>query len=207
MLYNKYNFIIHDFCDKSEIRPEISGVFVSPKESVATNSFILAKVSKSIGELNDYPIIPNKGKPLSNFQSFIIPKDKAKEVADMIKKNKKNEGLPILNNAIVMSVKNNMAEIGITDLNSYNSVQTRVIEGKYPEYNEIVAEKGRFNEIEVNPEFLLKIAKFYKEFGEKENIKSIKIKVPFEKDAPIRFFAKNNEGQTAVVLLMPLKSN
>ena len=202
MLYNKYNFKINTFCGDNT-RPEISGVFVSPNKTVATDSFTLIEISSVKGNIKDFPTMPNK-KALSNFPSFILPKEKAGDVVKLFD-GKKNITLPIIENAVVSKRDKHTAEIGKTDLESYNSVMSKVIDGVYPQYEDLLVERGRFIEVNLNPKFLTKIALFLGEFVGSNRTPEIKVKIPIKKDEPVRFYAKNEHGQEAKVILMPIK--
>ena len=162
---NKFNFLIHTFCAKDLSKPEISGIFVSPKETCATNAFIIARVSspKDI-DINDYPVIPNRAKPMSNFSSFILAKEKAKSIVSIFNSQKDSDTLPILNNAVIVRNDKERVEIGKTDLESYDSVMSRKVGGQFPKYNELFEENGKFVEIEVNKKFLKSIIDFYINF-------------------------------------------
>ena len=87
MFFNAHNFNLKDFVSKSDIRPEITGVFVSPMHTMATDSYKLIKVEAVKGfDPKEYPVIPNKPKPMSNFKPFILPVEKATELYKMFKK-------------------------------------------------------------------------------------------------------------------------
>jgi len=203
MIFNRFNFLIEKFCAKNSIKPELSGVFISPKETCATDSYILTLVRNSGIDVKKFPAMPNK-KILTNFKAFILPQEKAKEVVKMCKPNKNN---PILENAVITHRNNETAEISTTDLTSVNSVMSRIIQGKFPEYNDLLVERGKFLEVEVNPKYLKKIAEFFSEFCETTD--GVLIKIPYEKNMAIRFEAhRKMEGsiQEATSLLMPIKS-
>lgn len=211
MLYNKFNFTIRDFCASSSSRPELTGVFITPNKTISTDSFILAEVENVKTDIAGFPEMPNKPKPMTNFQSFILPKDKASDVIKLFKGS--NSTIPIVNNAVVLKRDKEMVEIAKTDLESVDSIMSRVIDGQYPNTNDILVERGKYVSINVNAGFLKKIAGFLSDFTSRNRLKEITIKVPFnnvwEKDkfmSPIRFFAKNDDtGQKARILLMPIK--
>ena len=204
MFYNKYNFRIKDFTGENTARPEIGGILIKPKESVATDSFMLIRVD-SVKSTDEYPTLPDGKSPRKEFEEFILPRKSAESVLKLF-----NGGnsmtLPILNNAVVIKRKEDNVEIGKTDLEIFNSVNSRTIQGKFPAYNDLFQEKGKYIEICVNPEFLKKIATFYSEFCD-ERSAGLKIKVPVEPDGIIRFQGKRKEiGQKAETLLMPIRS-
>jgi len=204
-MLNKYNFLIHTFCDKSNSRPEISGLFISPKETCATDNYKIIKVDTPRFDLKDYPIIPNKPKPLSNFKSFILPKEQAKAVLNIFNSQKENDVLPILDNAVVIKDNKKSIEIGKTNIESFNSITSPKIGGEFPKYQDLFVERGKFIEITVNPKFLKEIADFYNNFIDTDT-KEIKIKVPLKENSPIRFEGQRQSKQKAKAVLMPIQN-
>lgn len=203
---NKFNFLIHTFCGKQMTRPEIGGIFVSPKETCATDSFKIIKVStpKNL-DVNDYPVIPNRPKPISNFKSFILSREKAKSIVSIFSSQKDSESLPLLNNAVIVRNDKERVEIGKTDLESYDSVMSRKLEGEFPNYNKMFVENGKFIEIDVNQKFLKEVVDFYVNFVDSPT-GGVKIKIPIKGGEAIRFYAKRKDGQETNALLMPIKS-
>lgn len=201
-LFNKSNFNITDFCAKSSTRPELEGIFVQPTKTIATNSFILIEVSTLKGlDINEFPAIPNKPKPKTNFKPFILSSNEAQK---LIKPLSKKQDIPILENAVILQSQDDFVEIGTTDLQSYNGIYCKPIQGEFPQVNDILVERGKFVEINVNPEYLVKIGKFYSQFL--KGTKTLKIKVPVNPNEPIRFYGKT-ENQDATALLMPIKAD
>jgi len=207
MLLNKYNFKISKFCGNSSRNPEITGVFINSKgESVATDSFKLIKVSAEKGfKEEDYPIIQNE-ESTKNFKSFIIPKEQANEIAGLFRK--ENKDLPILNNAIVLKETEDIIEIGKIDneLQGFNKIIARKIQGQYPEYQKLYEEKGKYIEIIANPKLLKEIIDFYSQFCDTSTPK-LRIKISKNDIDPIRFSAKRQSGQEAEALLMKIQNN
>jgi len=204
MFLNKYNFLVEKFALKDSSRIELTGIFVSPKETCATDGVKMIKVDTPKNfKLDDYPKIPNKPKPLTNFKSFILPKEKAKDILNLFKTREKDLALPILNNAIIVRNDKTGVEIGMTDLKSWNSIFSQRIEGEYPRYKDLFVERGNFIEIEVDVKFLKDIIDFYTAFQDKTHLK---IKVPTKPNEPIRFEMTRRDEQQAKALLMPIKS-
>jgi len=201
MLYNKDNFAIKNFTSESENRPEIAGIFVTQKETVATDSYVLARVSVENSNIQDFPEIPNKRIP-RGFSSFILPADKAGDVTKIF--NKPNQNLPILDYAVISMKKDDMVEIGTTDLESYKSVMGKITEGKFPDYKQISVKKGKYNSITVNAKYLAKIASFLSSFVDQKT--DVTIDFPVDPEKPLFFNAKKTTGQVAEVILMPIRT-
>lgn len=200
-MFNKQNFIIKDFCAKNSVRPELNGIFVEPNRTTATDSVCLLSVSKPKASIADYPKVPDKPAPLENFKPFILPSQDAEII---LKTLPKKASLPILEHAVIYKTTPETAEIGITDLQSNQTITPKVIQGEYPKFQDIMVERGGFTEILINPEFLQKIGKFFSQFT--DGYKGITMKIPKEPDTPIRFYAKT-EMQEATAILMPIKNS
>lgn len=201
MFFNKYNFLLKDFTSRNDIKPEISGIFITSQKTVATDGFMLVMVDSVKASKDDYPIIPNKPTPRSDFKPFILPTNKAKDILKFF--GSQNSDLPILDNAVVMARDKERVEIGKTDLESYNSVTSNIIEGRFPDYNQLFVEKGKYIEVHLDPAFLKKIATFFKDFIGSGN--PIKIRIPLNQEfGAVKFSGERKEtGQKAQALLMP----
>ena len=196
MIYNKKNFSIANFCGKNQARPELAGIFVEADKTTSTDGFILIQVSTPKGDIADFPTLPSGQKPKSNFQPFILPAGKAKEIESNIPA---KMSLPILNHAVIISQKAGIVEIATTDLEGAKITQTRTIEGKYPEFQPFLKEKGKYIEVLLNPAYLEKIANFFKGFSESQ---TITMKVPYDDKSPLHFISENPD-QSAHAVLMP----
>lgn len=200
--YNKYNFLLKDFTGNNSHKPVLDGVFITPQKTMATDSFCLLMVDSVKADPDDYPIIPNKPKMKRDFKPFILPSREAGNVFKLFNGN--SSSLPILDNAVVMLRDKQQVEIGRTNLSSYNSVMSKMIEGRFPDIKGILVERGKYVEIEVNSNFLKKIAGFFSTFT--DGRQEVKIRIPVKGQAPIIFTGERKEtGQKAKALLMPLQ--
>lgn len=200
-LFNKHNFQIADFCAKESSRAELNGIFIEPQRTTATDSFTLISVSTPTGfKIDNYPSMPNKPTPKENFKPFILPAEDGKALTKLLSR---KVSVPILENAVILRSDNETAEIGATDLQSFQSITPKIIQGEFPKFNDILVERGSFIEISVNPAYLVKIGQFFSKFLID---KTLKIKIPKEVDRPIFFYGKT-EKQSVVAVLMPVKSS
>jgi len=205
MLINKYNLKITNFCSKNTYKPEINGIYFSEKESIATDGFSLIKVQIPELSLDDYPILPNE-KIVKNPKSFILPIEEAIKISKNLPKKKTK--LPILENAVILKQEKDFIEIGSTDLSSVNKTRSYLIEGKYPDYKQVLIKKGKHISITLNVKFLKRIVDFLNEFN-LSNVgpeNQVKIEIPVNKNQPIFFYGKNKDtGQKCEAVLMPIK--
>lgn len=205
-MLNKYNLIVKNFtADKGSIRPELSGIYISPKETVATDSFMLVRVQTPKVDINEFPVVQKGKKPLKKFEPFILPQGEAEKLLKLIPT---DPTLPILNNVALMKQTKKIVKFATSDLQGTSFLESRVIEGDYPNYKEILPKKGRHINITINSQFLKKIALFANEFMQGYSHSEIELECPVEKNAPLRFICKRgkeDEEQKAEILLMPIK--
>ena len=202
--YNKYNFLINEFTSDDTNKPEITGVYITHSCTVATDSYVLIEVESVKGNSKDFPQTKDK-KIQTDWQSFILPAEKAKDALKLFKK--PNRIMPILDNAVVLKRKKEETEMGTTDLETFNVITSKIIQGRYPNYrtivNEIEKDKG-YKSIYANANFLKKIAVFLNKFC--DGIKEVEIQFPDDPDKPIVFHGKNGETkQNAKIILMPMR--
>ena len=111
-MFNKFNFLISKISAKSNSRPEISGVFVEPSNTVATDSFRLIEVSNVDDGQNQ------------NFKPFIL----------------ESKGVEALLKAELFKIKDQTdGAVGFGD--EKQSVAVLKISGEYPKYKDIMQEK------------------------------------------------------------------
>ncbi|MHA1329594.1 MAG: hypothetical protein ACTSR2_00820 [Candidatus Hodarchaeales archaeon] len=168
------------------------------KESVATDGFSLIRVQTP--SESEFPV--QDGKAMKNFNPFILPKEEAEKI---LKNLPSKASLPILENFVVLNQNQGSVEFGITDLDVFLRMKSRTIEGEYPGYGEILTRKGRHIRISVDKKFLKRIVDFFNDFVDSK-VNEVILEIPVEPENPIRFIGERNEtGQKAEALLMPLK--
>lgn len=199
-MLNKYNLLTHKFTSKSQSRVELTGIYVSPKEVCATDSYMLIRVQNPKFNPKDYPLIEGeKTKILTNFKPFILPKEEAIKVLSNLPKSKQ---LSILNNAVILKQEKDFVEFGMTDLSSFNKVKSRTIVGTFPEYKSFLVKKGRHIKITLNPKLLKTIIEFFSQFSNE-----ITLEIPVKKEKPIYFEGESKEtNQKGQAILMPIKT-
>jgi len=202
MLYNKYNFSIAKF-GGNENRPELNGVFITPSETIATDGFRMIRVKSIKKDLGDYPQLPAGKTPKTNFQPFILNKKTALKIASELAKIKEAT-LPILENAVITRAKQESVEITFTDLETIQSIMARPVEGKYPNYKEII-NKREGRKIVLDTKLLKDIVDFFNDFT---THKRIELYIPKDNYKPIFFTGTreiNDTEQRADAVLMPIK--
>jgi DNA polymerase-3 subunit beta len=164
---------IVDIASPSQSRPEISGIYFTFSKNiikiVATDSFRLAEKSITLE------------KPVKKDISFILPQKPAREIINILNE---KEGKA----KIYFSTNQAMFELPMRD-GSHPEAQiiSRLIEGEYPNYEEIIPKKFKTHIVLKRDEFLsqIKIASLFS-----GKINEIKITVDPEKKK-VEIFAKD----------------
>lgn len=168
-----------DITSSSQTRPEISGIYLIFSKNlikiVATDSFRLAEKNIALD------------KNIKNEIAFILPQKPAKEIINTLSE---KEGVL----KIYFSPSQTMFEFPMKEVNHPQvQITSRLIEGEYPNYEEIIPKKFKTQIIIKRDEFLNQI-KAAALFSGKIN--EIKIKVN-PKNKEIKIFAKDpNIGES-----------
>ena len=143
LFLNGLNQIV-DIATPSTTRPEISGIYLLFKEEtitlVATDSF----------RLSEKKIIFKNNQKLKNNYSLIIPQKTAKEIINIFKDEEKIN-IYFSNNQIMF--ESNLKEINHPKI----QLISRLIEGEYPNYQEIIPKKYKTKIILKKDEFINQI--------------------------------------------------
>jgi len=202
-MLSKENLKIIDFSGKEgESREEMTGLYISPKETCATDGFVLVRVQTSRFEQGEIPKFEER-KSCFDFKPFILPKEETEKLLRIFPKSPQ---FPVLEHIFLLKQTPNLIEFGLTDLNSINIIKCRTIEGKFPNYKPILERKGRHIKILLNVDLLFKISKFLKEFVD-NSLRSVEVQVPIENEKPIHFLAEKENRKKAQIILMPIKSD
>ena len=174
---------IIDIASLSQSRPEISGVYFSFSKNsikvVATDSFRL-------GEKNI-----NLDNPIKKEYSFILPQKSAREIMNILEN---KEGLV----KICFSSNQVLFEVGMKEVNHPQvQITSRLIEGEYPNYQDIIPIKFKTNVVLKRDEFLNQV-KTASLFSGKVN--EVKLSFNQEKQEIEIFSASQDLGENKSVL-------
>jgi len=202
-MLSKDNLKIIDFAGNEKTpRGEIRGLYISPKETCATDGFTLARVQTSKLEREEIPKFEGK-KVNFDFKPFILPRE---ETEKLLKIFPKTAEFPVLEHIFLLKQTPDWIEFGSTDLGSINIVKCRTIEGEFPNYKQVLERKGRHIKILLNIDFLFKISKFLKEFID-DPLRNVELQIPVEEGKPIHFLAEKKNGKKAQIILMPIRES
>ena len=202
-MLSKDNLKIVNFAEEEgKGREELTGLYISPKETCATDGFILTRVQAPRFDKSEIPEFEGKKANL-DFKPFILPKEEAEKLLKIFPK---SANFPILEHIFLLKQTPDQVEFGLTDLDSLNIVKCKTIEGEFPDYKPILERKGRHIKILLNIDFLYKISKFLKEFVDNP-LRAVELQIPVEKDKPVHFLAEKKDGKKAQIVLMPIKED
>lgn len=202
-MLNKHNLDIAVIAGKSKWGD--NGLFVAKDRTVANDGRRLVEITRPTKldgeEFNpdDFPVIPNF-EPKQD-HDFIIPTMEALKVAKQIPKGKRTKA--ILKNAVIE--QNGRVRIASTDLGSAIITDINPIEGKYPEYQQVIPQGKLKHRVGVNPKYLMEICQLADKF-QSEYYKIMVLE--FNDNGGIKLTTKNDDtGQefTAIVMPMSLK--
>jgi hypothetical protein len=214
MLFNKFNFDLKKFTgrDNYSTREELKGIFVSPRETCATDAIQMMIVESVKGfDIKDYPTIgfKNQKSPIANFDPFIVPIEDIDKLTKIFpnKENNVSFSLPITKNAVIISADKEQVEIGINYLDGLDGVMVRPVDAKYPKYQKLIKDECNYNEVAVNPTLLKNAIEFLDKFVN-EGFKKVVLKVPQDNEKPIKIIGYRNNGsnkqQKATSIIMPM---
>ena len=170
-----------DIPSNSSIKPEISGIYFLFQKNLIT---ITATDSFRLGEKKIYLNPPSAS--ISMDYSFILPQRAAKEIINIF--NEKEEGLTIYFSPNQILFETPLSETSHPEI----QLTSRLIEGEYPNYQEIIPQKTETQVIFQIKEFINQI-KSASLFGGKIN--EIKLKIDPLKNQLTIFSQDSNIGE------------
>lgn len=192
-MLNKYNALCGEFVG-SKLNA-LSGVLVNDSVTVGTDAYTLLEVTKPVTDLKDLPSID--GLEAVEDATEIIPAVAIKSIGSKLKSSKRPKSLPILSNAWRTAIG-----YAVTDLTSFEQVTYSPVQGDFPDYKRIFPTDKPLVELTLNPEYLLRIAKAYKE----ANVSQVKLTI-YAELLPVKFTATIEETkQVMTALVMPIKA-
>ena len=195
-LLNKNNLEVCKFASKSDTRPALSGVFITDKLVVATDSFRLVEMTLPTDvKAEDYPKVEGKT-AMRRFKPFIIS---ARELSKI--KIQVNKSLPILNHIAINHIDDTRVELMTTNSEMLADVKSfRLIDEQFPDYLRLFPIGDPKVEIEVNAELLAEVLEV---MGKLDSTKKVKIKI-YSNQQPIVVEA-GNSNQTGRAMVMALR--
>ncbi len=179
-----------DFCASTQIRPELSGIYFQIQKDkiklASTDSFRLAEKIIYYKELETNPLFKDKSKEYC----FIVPQKIARDLSNII-----SDKFTAKESKIKIYFSPNQVLFELPIAGSFNGIKpelkfiSRLIEGEFPNYNEIIPKKFETQAVINRNDFLGQI-KTASLFSGKVN--EVKIKVSPKKGI-LDIFSQNSE--------------
>ena len=195
MLYNSLNLEVAKIASKSEMRPEIAGVFFKNNLTAATDGFRLLEITTPVGvKPEEFPVVDGAA-AMRGCQPFIVPARSLRE----IKIPKAKNGLPILQNVAIKYLDDKRAEFLTTDLETAKITTARRVEGKFPDYEQLWPAGAPAAEVVINGELLAELLGI---MAKLDRTGAVKFKF-YGKDKPV--VVEAGETQKGRGMIMPIR--
>lgn len=165
MLYNKHNLDVAKIAAKTGYRPELAGVLFTKDKTVATDSFRLLEVSvRSDVNVADFPQIQGVS-AMRGCDPFIVNAKVLREIK--IPK----ASTPIIENVAIKHLTAGGVEFFTTDLQGVDVKSAPRIEGKFPDYEQIIPKGAPVAEMIVNGKLLGELLEIMAKLSPREEVK------------------------------------
>jgi DNA polymerase III sliding clamp (beta) subunit (PCNA family) len=204
-MLNRHNLDIAKLAATEEGRYTITGIFVTPKETVVTDGTLLVKVTTPKTTAESFPEMAHVEPATDEFEPFVLSKRAALEVAKAIPKSKH---LPALEQAAVSAEtdKNGESVLYTHDLEFPRVFRERKLAGNFPDFERVIPapERATFT-IGLNADLLVKMLQTALRFKADKRAPCVKFSFSDEKSA-VRIDATNDQEQEFIGVLMPMRT-
>jgi len=207
MLLNKHSFDIPArFAGQNDVRYMFTGVQVTSSHVVATNGHMLCLLAHQTDySADDFPACGQSTGEPEAIKPCVVDAESWSKVAKQIPKNKRGS-MPVLGHALLdtsAANKNESVPLYVTDLENPQTISLKKMDGTYPDYEQVIPKEEPEYTICVNPAYLEKIGRAYKDLGEQ----SVDIAL-HGRLKPLVFTRAGtaNDKQEMTVVLMPINS-
>lgn len=196
-MLNAKNFIPLAVASDNNIRPELTGLHVTPDYTEATDTYRVIRVSRPKA---DYSDAPELCAPFAEPSEYIMDRSLADKIAKALPK---KTSLPILLNAFENPPATlGMATFSVTDCETVDKFSGKKIDGAYPDVTQIIpTPEDHVADVLVDCDYLSEILDACKKFG------SPRARLTFNgATKPLTIAAQDEvDGQTFMALLMPVR--
>lgn len=193
MLLNHHNLDVLDFASTFKERPILTGVYVTPTHTVATDGYMLVEVAAPEIEQKDIPFdLTGEADPV------ILPPEAVKKALRNVPR---KHALPILRH-VGLKTDGRSTTLTTCDVGTTDRVECLSIEGKYPDYEQILPQGEPAARIRVNAGYLRQLADYFSTHAEN---KYVDIEI-YAHDKPMILRGTTQEKQTIRGVLMPLRN-
>ena len=187
---------------KDEIRPILASVKFKDGKQIGTDGFCMLMIQEKNVDKTEIPVI--EAKKYEPVEEAMIP---AKELMDFVKKIKKNNILPILENAWTIPAEEGYVKLITTDLANSSYLQTRKINEEYPSVDIIIDEaKAKKPVIEINfsPKKMRELLHAMEKAGLDQGCSMVTMRLTNVNDTII-LTGNDSEKREVFGMLMPIK--
>jgi len=219
-LFNKKQLEHIKLASKDETRQVLCGLRIEGDSTVSTDGHRLMKVTwNKPRDIEDWPA--NGIKWTKKDKPFILPRSTVEKALRNIPK---RPAYPILEN-VAIGLKDTNGKgpdkfvVQTSDLENTDNVEGKTVEGKYPDYKQIMPDYENLIQeplsLEVNPNpapqyikvglnarYLKEICTQLEKYKDRSHMITLHVK---EADSPVCITADDGEGTEAVAVVMPMK--
>lgn len=192
---------ITSFASTDSARYVLNGVHCTQDYTEACDGMLLIRVPYATIPAGDFPPVKAAGPELKD---CIIP---SKAIVESIKNAGRNSTLPVLNMVHVSTNGDDRATLATTDLDNERTLRPKLIEGKYPDTEQVIPVWAPTLTISLGAELLATIAAYAKKHGKDGDAKGgSAINLEFKDTlSPCRFSITLEDGRKATGVLMPMR--
>lgn len=204
-MFNKYNVALAALASKEESRYMLHAIQVTPKETVATDGNVLGRVTTPNFEADSFPMT-DSFVAKKEFDPFLLPVETAKQIAKALPLPDK-PSIPILGNAAINSkTENGKVQVGVTDLEHWQTFDVPPMSGTFPDYRKVEQKKDKAKfEVILDAQKVKQMIDFLAKFAKEGRGQSpVKFRFYDGKEA-IRLDARADTGQEFMGLIMPMR--
>jgi hypothetical protein len=195
MIINEANLAVHTFTgNEDDGRAEISGVYVGNGKTVATDSFRLMSVNAPVVAGEDMPETVKHGLNAP----VIVPTSAVKKA---IRNIPKNPSIPVLKNIGIATDEGDTVTLSTTDLETADIVKSRTVDGKYPEWQQIMPDGEPLATITVSAKYLQDMAQYFAKYDAGGQVDM----AVYGTEKPVKMTGTTKDEQAITGLLMPIR--
>jgi len=171
-LLGKRSLEIIKLACNDETRQALNGLYVDGDTTVVTDGHKLIRVKSQSPPVCDWPA---NGIKWTVEEPFIIDK---KTVEKALKNIPKKQAIPILHNAAVglIKVEEGTAKKAVcqtTDLERTENIETRTVDGKFPDYKRVIPDyenESEYSRIGISAKYLMDVCSILKNYDERMHL-------------------------------------
>lgn len=193
MLLSKKHLLVHHTASKDGTRPMLMQIraYRDGEETVtvATDGYTLSEVREKTPPAEEFPLLPGDI-VATEIKECFVPAEVAKAISPMLPK---KTSLPILSYALAQKDR-----LTTTDLERATTFTTREVEGKFPDYKELIPKPAEMR-VSIDPDKVRQALDVLK------GHRSITIEFGEKKISPV-VLRGESDGTKTTVVIMPLRS-